>query len=110
MNAHIAKLFSPSDCKHGLVLLAIPPLENSKGTNTLALNTLAVGKNCDFLPKSPFISETVHDRSMVATDHYREVIGCRFICVGSNESVLQRRDATDQILFWRISILRWYDL
>ena len=27
------------------------------------------GKNCDFRPKSPFISDTVRDRPMVATEH-----------------------------------------
>ena len=44
----------------------------------------------------------VHDRPMVAMDHYAEVIGSQSIYVGDFE----RRKARGQFLFvWRISVM-----
>ena len=44
-----------------------------------------VGKNCDFRLKSPFISETVRYRPVVAMERQREVIGGGSIYVGFDD-------------------------
>jgi len=44
-------------------------MSNARGTPSAgALNTPGVGKIGDFRPKSPFISEKVQDRTMVAME------------------------------------------
>jgi len=47
-----------------------------------AQSTRGLGKICDFRQKSPFISETVRDRPMVAIERLYEVI-----CALSNDDV-----------------------
>ena len=48
------------------------------------LNTKCVWKICTFRLKSPFIAETVRDRSMVAIERQYEIIVSRSIGVGSD--------------------------
>jgi len=63
----IVKLLSPLDSPITLVFLTPAPIPNSKGISGGAKYT-GIGKICDFRPKSPFISEMVRDRPMVAIE------------------------------------------
>ena len=67
-NAYIVKFFSPSG--RGMTL-ALSPLQNSKANSLSGVYVhYTGGKICVFRQNSPFISENIRDRPMVATNHY----------------------------------------
>jgi len=66
---HIVKLFPPYGRSMIVVLLSATAVTKFQGNSLSggALNTRGVGK-CDFQQKSPFISDTVRDRTMVTME------------------------------------------
>ena len=83
----IVKLFLRPGSHIVLVFWPPAPVPNSEGTPSAgaqASKWTGVGKMCDFRLKSPFISETVRDRSMVAIygtligSHRWQIDPCRF--------------------------------
>ena len=66
----IVKLLCSPDSTITLVFLTPAPVPNSKGNPMSGgAKYKGLGKFCDFLMKSPSISETVRDRPMVAMEH-----------------------------------------
>jgi len=63
------------------------PLQNSNEKCPRTYWRSIYGGNCDFRPKSPFISEIVRDRPMVTMNHLWEFIGSGYrpIRVNSND-------------------------
>jgi len=64
MIAHIVQLFPICVRNITLVFVALPPIQNFKGTPPAGIR-----KICDLRPKSPFISEMVRCRAIVTMDN-----------------------------------------
>ena len=68
----IVKLLSPPGSPITLVFRHRRRYPIPRGTASVgAQSTRGLGKICDFRPKSPFISETVRDRPMVAIERLK---------------------------------------